>query len=297
MIRRNGFRMLTNFCSQDRFLAKINIRPKSTTQRQILVRTSSCDHWLYYDVHYYVNLNITMDPPTLSQTRINMPMEHSLPNVEEIRTEAAISSGTSSSKTNRRNLFLVAVCVLALTAIIGISSAISTSGGGSKSSGSSSSSSNSGNSANPSNTKNSRHQDVQNFLTFISEREDLEKAGTPQFFASRWIADEDLRALEIPASTAYNESFKFAQRYILAVFYYATGGEDWKFDTAEFLGPRDECDWSFGLAADAVIPASGSDRWDMGVTCNADSEVSKIFFRKLKQSRGIGKLHFTLQSF
>ena len=136
-----------------------------------------------------------MDPPTLSQTKLSMPLEHSLPNVEEIRTEAAINSGSSSSKTSRGNLFIVAVCVLALTALIGISSAISTSGGGSKSSSSAlGGSGNSANSANPSNTKNSRHQDVQNFLAFFSEREDLEKAGTPQFFASRWIADEDLRA-------------------------------------------------------------------------------------------------------
>jgi hypothetical protein len=242
-----------------------------------------------------------MDPPTLSSTTLNMPLEHSLPNVEEIRTEAAINSGGSTSKTSRRNLFLIAVCVLALTAIIGISSAISTSGGSSNTSSSalgdsepdrnnSGKSSSSGNPANFSNTKNSRHQDVQNFLAFFSEREDLEKAGSPQFFASKWIADEDLRALAIPASTEYNESFKFAQRYILAVFYYATGGLDWKFDT-DFVGPRDECDWSFGLAADAVIPASGSDRWDMGVTCNADGEVSKIFFRKLNVERtcGIGK--------
>jgi hypothetical protein len=228
-----------------------------------------------------------MDPPTLSQTTLNMPLEHSLPNVEEIRTEAAINSGGSSAKTSRRKLFLIAVCVLALTAIIGISSAISTSGGSSKSSSSSAlggSGTGSNNSADPSNfsnTKNSRHQDVQNFLAFFSEREDLEKAGSPQFFASKWIADEDLLALEIPASTDYNESFKFAQRYILAVFYYATGGLDWKFDAA-FMGARDECNWSFGMAADAVIPASGSDRWDMGVTCNDDGEVSKVFFRKLK---------------
>jgi hypothetical protein len=247
-----------------------------------------------------------MDPPTLSQTKLSMPREqHSLPNVEEIRTEAAINSGSSSSKTSRRTLFLVAVCVLALVAIIGISTAISTSGGNSNTSSSAigdsepdrsepanpPKSSNSGNPDNFSNTKNSRHKDVQNFLTFFSEREDLEKSGTPQFFASKWLADEDLRALEIPSSTDYNESFKFAQRYILAVFYYATGGVDWKFDTA-FMSTRDECDWSFSMAADVVIPASGSDQWDMGVTCNADGEVSKIFFRKLKveRTRGIGKL-------
>lgn len=250
-----------------------------------------------------------MDPPTLSSTTLNMPLEHSLPNVEEIRTEAAINSPSSSSKMSRRKLFIIAVCVLALTAIIGISSAISTSGGskstvssaelGDSSDPNSNNSGNSGysgNSANPVNTKKSRHQDVQNFLAFFSAREDLEKAGTPQFFASKWIADEDLRALAIPASTEYNDSFKFAQRYILAVFYYATGGQDWKF-TANFVGPRDECEWGFGMAADVVIPASGSDRWDMGVTCNANGEVSKIFFRKLKRARGTLKNYITLQSF
>jgi hypothetical protein len=228
-----------------------------------------------------------MDPPTLSPTTMNM--QHSLPNVEEIRTEAAISSGGSSSLKSRRNLSLIAICVLAVTAIIGISIAIGSSGGGSSSS--SSALGNSGNSANPANSKKSRHQKVQNFLAFFSERQDLEKSGTPQFFASKWIADEDLRALEIPASTEYNESFQFVQRYILAVFYFSTGGQDWKFDTA-FVGPRSECDWSFSLKADAVIPSSGSDQWDMGVTCNADGEVSKLFFRKLKRTRGIEKLRY-----
>jgi hypothetical protein len=255
-----------------------------------------------------------MDPPTLPTTKDSMLQEHSLPNVEEIRTDAAISSPSSNPKKSRRNLFLIVICVFSIAAIIGISTAIASSGGGSSSStsalggsqpgtssagytGSTTNTDNTGDSDSPVNTKNSRHQMVQDFLAFFSEREDLERAGSPQFIASKWLADQDLRALEIPESTEYNDSFEFVQRYILTVFYYATGGDNWKFDT-QFVSPRSECDWSFALKADAVIPASGSDNWVMGAGCNANGEVNKIFFRKLKRSLGISlKNYVTLQSF
>jgi hypothetical protein len=245
-----------------------------------------------------------MDPPTLPTTHVSMLQEHSLPNVEEIRTEAAISSPSSNlKKTRRRFVLMLVICVFSIAAIIGISIAIASSGGGSSSStsalggsepgssssdntGSTGSTGNTGNSDSAANTKNSRHQTVQDFLAFFSEREDLERVGSPQYIASKWLADQDLRALEIPESTEYNDSFEFVQRYILTVFYYATGGDDWKFDT-QFVSPRSECDWSFALKADAVIPASGSDNWVMGAGCNANGEVNKIFFRKLKPSLSI----------
>jgi hypothetical protein len=217
---------------------------------------------------------------------INIPEKnHSLPTVEEMRTEAAIATGGGSSLKSKRTTSLLAVCVLAVAAIIGISVAIAGSGGGSEQrtsgiQGGSGSSSGNGSSDGPvANTKLSRHQKVQDFLSFYSEREDLETAGSPQFFASRWIADEDLRDVDIPDSTEYDVAFRFVQRYILAVLYYATGGADWKFDVG-FLATRNECSWSFLLRADQAVPASGNDSWVMGVGCTDEGEVNRIFLRK-----------------
>lgn len=207
----------------------------------------------------------------------SVPPDHSqLPDVEDLKTEAAILSGGGPSLKSKRRM-LMGVTVVAVAAIIGISVAISGGGGGSSSSPSSL-----GSRAPPetlTNNKLSRHQEVQDFLSFYSEREDLERAGSPQFFASRWIADEDLRASDLPESTEYDDSFVFVQRYILAVLFFATGGSEWKFN-AEFLAVKSECDWNLGLRADQAITPAGSDRWDMGAACNDDGEVNQIFLRE-----------------
>ena len=60
---------------------------------------------------------------------------------------------------------------------------------------------------------------------------------TPQGKAIRWIAEED--GLEV--DPADNEVL--VQRYSLAVFFYATGGETW-IHKAHFLSNTNFCHWN-----------------------------------------------------
>eukprot|EP00569_Conticribra_weissflogii_P009424 CAMPEP_0171371474 /NCGR_PEP_ID=MMETSP0879-20121228/8661_1 /TAXON_ID=67004 /ORGANISM="Thalassiosira weissflogii, Strain CCMP1336" /LENGTH=497 /DNA_ID=CAMNT_0011880077 /DNA_START=99 /DNA_END=1592 /DNA_ORIENTATION=- len=59
---------------------------------------------------------------------------------------------------------------------------------------------------------------------------------TPQHKAARWISDVDQMDMTHPL---------FEQRYTLAVFYYATNGDDW-LTTKGWLTKDSECDW-FGI--------------------------------------------------
>ncbi|KAL7472887.1 hypothetical protein ACHAXS_013276 [Conticribra weissflogii] len=59
---------------------------------------------------------------------------------------------------------------------------------------------------------------------------------TPQHKAARWISDVDEMDMTHPL---------FEQRYTLAVFYYATNGDDW-LTNAGWLTNSSECDW-FGI--------------------------------------------------
>jgi len=82
----------------------------------------------------------------------------------------------------------------------------------------------------------------------IADREVLNDRTSPQAKALNWIANEDKFKIAIPAfpegsnGTPYSET-RFAERWALAVLYYSTGGDDWKYKL-NFLEPIDHCDWS-----------------------------------------------------
>ena len=60
---------------------------------------------------------------------------------------------------------------------------------------------------------------------------------TPQGKAIRWLAEED--GLEVDPA----DSEVLVQRYALAVFFYATGGETW-IHKAHFLSNMNVCHWN-----------------------------------------------------
>eukprot|EP00934_Nitzschia_sp_Nitz4_P003348 Nitzschia sp. Nitz4//scaffold35_size145790//25199//27331//NITZ4_003011-RA/size145790-augustus-gene-0.129-mRNA-1//-1//CDS//3329549067//3338//frame0 len=74
----------------------------------------------------------------------------------------------------------------------------------------------------------------------VSAEDDLLTPGTPQFEAVNWMANDDGFGLEIPTSTIVQS--RFVERYILAVLYFATGGDDWT-DSLRFLRDTDHCYW------------------------------------------------------
>ncbi|CAB9523112.1 Leucine Rich Repeat [Seminavis robusta] len=98
----------------------------------------------------------------------------------------------------------------------------------------------------------------------------FEDPGSPQYRAAVWVAEGDSYAFSMGLSI---EEPKLLQRYALAVFYHATGGDNWKFcgknspscgDT-QWLSVTDECEW-FSLSCDESgaifqisFPATGID--------------------------------------
>jgi hypothetical protein len=84
-----------------------------------------------------------------------------------------------------------------------------------------------------------RVEDVIDFLSKndISKLGDLKNPGTPQYRAARWIADEDLQRVPISMKRS------FLDRYVLAVLFYALGGDKtWPSDL-DFLSPTHVCQW------------------------------------------------------
>ena len=126
---------------------------------------------------------------------------------------------------------------------------------------------------NASSRGSSREKDVVNFLSDnFADRTALEELSSPQKRAARWIADEDKMNMPLPASTNYEDAYKFVQRYALAVLYFAWAGEEkWIFNY-QFLSEKDECDWNYKYKA-----GDSDEEFDLGVKCNEDQEVNYIF--------------------
>jgi Leucine-rich repeat (LRR) protein len=101
-----------------------------------------------------------------------------------------------------------------------------------------------------------------------SARTDTQSPGTPQWEAIEWIADFDRLKLPI------DDSLAFKQRYVMAVLYFALGGENWKYKL-DFLEREKVCDWY------KVWPAEDNPGMSVGVqvgvSCNNDQVVSDIF--------------------
>jgi len=86
----------------------------------------------------------------------------------------------------------------------------------------------------------------------ISDRGEMMTAGTPQYNAVEWITNLDQMQMEIPPFPTSTKHTRFAERYALAVLYYATNGPFWQF-SMNFLSADDHCDWN-----DTFITGSGA---------------------------------------
>ena len=78
--------------------------------------------------------------------------------------------------------------------------------------------------------------------------QDLKNPTSPQYRAALWMAEEDAHptttSLTYPLNQTSLDLLQFRQRYALATFYYATGGDEWT-DRCNFLTPSlHVCDWN-----------------------------------------------------
>jgi hypothetical protein len=96
-----------------------------------------------------------------------------------------------------------------------------------------------------------RYEEVIDYLVNIgvATRTTLEEdPESPQYKAANWIANVDGFQIPLPSGVGVDAAVelpmhtRFAERYALAVFYYALGGESWRYGM-RFLQPRDHCEW------------------------------------------------------
>ncbi len=91
-----------------------------------------------------------------------------------------------------------------------------------------------------------------------------------------WITRDDPMQLPVPASDVPNsdpDTLKLLQRYVLAVLFFATNGEQWTFDYL-FLSEYDVCSWSSARLNDDFW-ADGEIEI-RGIACDADGRVNTV---------------------
>jgi Leucine-rich repeat (LRR) protein len=129
-----------------------------------------------------------------------------------------------------------------------------------------------------------RYETIVQFLAAkgVSSLEDLTahsgtRSNTPQNAAVNWIAGLDALQYDI-------SNLRLIQRYVLAVLYFATGGQlmeegveraidtPWT-STLDFLGAEDECGWSHIQA----IPTYANQMVNVGASCNTELQVTSLF--------------------
>ena len=108
----------------------------------------------------------------------------------------------------------------------------------------------------------------------ISKKEDLLSVSSPQFQAAYWLANTDEESIYIPTSSDDQNLFRFVQRYVLAVFYYALDGNNW-INALSFTSADHECSWS-----ENVLDVNG-EPYAVGVTCHEENmHVRGLLIRK-----------------
>jgi hypothetical protein len=85
-----------------------------------------------------------------------------------------------------------------------------------------------------------------------TDAEALQDDSSPQFQAMRWLANYDPAVLDLDSTPAV----VLVQRYVLAVFYFATGSEGRLSNELNFLSASSVCDWNNG-DGDGVVCNGG----------------------------------------
>jgi cytoskeletal protein RodZ len=221
-----------------------------------------------------------MVPPPLPPTNLYLETElekgsHSLPSVEEARTQGALNGVKNRhSGKNKRTIAFVAILVATIALVVGFT--VSTVQNNRKSSPSNASQSqdlNNDGTPDTSTTDDMETDDMERldqihiFLlgSGISSESDLKDPSKPQYLATQWIANED--DSDIPETNDYDTSYAFVQRYVMAVFYFALNGPSWS-NQLNFLSvDLDTCDWNLNIDVKDPPPGTDETNFDFGVSC------------------------------
>jgi len=82
----------------------------------------------------------------------------------------------------------------------------------------------------------------------VSSKDDLTNEVTPQYQAAKWIAEIDTYFSTLPPTDVTQlDGYRFMSRYIMALNYFALGGNDW-YEKMDFLATDvDVCFWNNGV--------------------------------------------------
>lgn len=121
-------------------------------------------------------------------------------------------------------------------------------------------------------TSEQRSEIILEILDGVADPSLIRNVNTPQSMATDWIINQDARQL-CPNNP------KLVQRWVVAVIYFSTGGNEWLkcgalgmdpcgfenpfVDKKRFLSEFNECQWS-------------------GISCNSDSCVTEIEFGRCR---------------
>ncbi len=96
---------------------------------------------------------------------------------------------------------------------------------------------------------------------------------SPQYKAAYWIAIEDAEQLRIPVQWD-RLSYRFLQRYVLAVLYFSWNGPKWS-NQLNFVSDLHECSWF------ESIPDESGELFAIGVTCDEHLQVRNLMICEL----------------
>ena len=189
-----------------------------------------------------------------------------LPSVEEIRANASVAS----SSPLRIRWGIVGCLILAIVLGAGIGLVV-----GLADKNRSSSSASAGGSTNfP-----SRSSSVKVWLMKegLAATDDLSDADSPQYKAAEWISDDDPLRVPIPEDKKESRT-AFVERYALAVFFFATSGDEWAFNLG-FVSGKLTCSWNRSIVSPGRNPGE-TQTFDVGAMCNTAAEVTSLNLRK-----------------
>jgi hypothetical protein len=225
---------------------------------------------------------------------------HSMPSLEQVRTEGAIH-GTYNrySGKQKRTALVIGLTVLLVALVTGVTVSQVRHKSTKSSSSAAENADNPAGAPDDNGDDNARDDDeagldlprlqlVQDFLSEkITPLATLKDITTPQYMAAKWIADQDDYGIDIPDDpTNVDDSYDFVQRYVMAVFYYALGGDEWQ-DDYGFLSPTPVCDWNEPLSPDTTPDGNDPQFWNLGVTCDENDEILQIYIGTCKARIGM----------
>lgn len=119
--------------------------------------------------------------------------------------------------------------------------------------------------------------DFDNILTYlvsqgVSSEADLMRTGSPQNKAANWLSFVDERRVPVPSGSIQAlDGYHFMARYVMALFFYATGGDEWFFQM-NFLKPSHICSWN-----DIKAKWDPNNPFEMGGVICSTQEIPVIF--------------------